>query len=379
MMDEDAERRRRVRESLAQPGPVLRTNVIEPMRIASGGYRSNGVSASGSNGMTDERAMGMFADRSGMNAAARAGLNVGGGNRPKEIIDPSMALRIKNDMIQKEAGKRYGTLMEDTGPWAGSVSNAYLQYKSSNMMNSGADRRAAQAELARRSAREAQTEQIAGNIGVAAEQAKGLAAAGQVKLDVADRNAQARENAAAITGAAGVKKEEIKGQTSTEIAAAQEQTKLEIAGMGVEKANQDRLMKKTLGELDAETEKAIAQLNVEGKARYAEILSKYRNKIDPMTFMMATPEQRELLIKSLAAKETPGEGPLSAAVATVTPATGAGTAAAANAPAGGSALDANLPVYTPEQAKNLKPGFASRAVMEKSGRRNYFSNTAMPA
>ncbi|MFA5115571.1 MAG: hypothetical protein WC469_05920, partial [Candidatus Omnitrophota bacterium] len=235
-----------------------------------------------------------------------------------------------------------------------------LQYKASNMMNSGADRRAAQAELARRSAREAQTEQIAGNIGVAAEQAKGMAAAGQTKLE------QER-----LKGEYGVEKAETAGQYKLESekakANALEKAKrieqeIRMYGDDAKKiiaANQLPLMKDKIKQLaddstlDAETKIKAAQIAGQWHIDAAQM------KTDQLTQLLVglramdsanTPEEKKEAINrlSLAHQSTPGE--------TATPATGAETAASANAPAGGSALDANLPVYTPEQAKNLKPG-----------------------
>ena len=328
-MDMEAERRRRTRESLGRPGPVLRTSQIEPMRIASGGYipLRQGYGGQGSQ-MSDERAMGMFADRSGTNAAARAGLNVGRnaegrmqnvefGSRGGEMTD-QRALQMARDYesrtghartrsdasrLESEAEKRYGLRMEDTGPWAGSVSNAYLQYKASNMMNSIADRKAAQAELSRRNAREAQTEQIGGNVAVAAEQAKGVAAVNQIRLDVADRAAQAKENAAGITGqsrenVAETKAAADKYKTDTNAQNQLEITRARIAG-DIDKVNTLTLAQKDIAQLNAETNVAVAELKKSGQVEAAEKLAQARslNKgIDPFVFMQATPDERKLLL-----------------------------------------------------------------------------------
>jgi hypothetical protein len=216
------------------------------------------------------------------------------------------------------------------------ISPGYWQRVASTNSFSVADRRNAQNILNQYNRDEQQQRQITGGIAIAGKQAE--AAEGIKSAEWAARQAINERKVQGQESVAG-----IKAESDQTIAQRKIDTLLAIKKLGIAQANDDRRDKMSAAELAAQTDITVAELKVKGDLEGAEILAKSKStgKIDPVTFMMATPEERKVLISRA------GITPAVAAPAPVTP--------IATTPAGTQGGE-NLPIYTPEQAKNLKPG-----------------------
>jgi len=137
--------------------------------------------------------------------------------------------------------------------------------------------------------------------------ATGQAEAGQAKAEGVLEGKQVMADAMrdqAATGAQGrATTQELKNEGQARVESertrrAQVTQELKNSGQ-LAAANAYALAGRDRAELSAETDRYVAELQKQGKVEAAQILAKAKGKIDPMVFFEATPEQRDLLIKSM--------------------------------------------------------------------------------
>jgi len=147
------------------------------------------------------------------------------------------------------------------------------------------------------------------------------------RVDVASIGKEGKTEAETIKAGAKTEAEKIKAHTAEVV-----QT-LSTSGQ-ITVANTYALASRDKAIIAAETDETVAKLEKEGKIEAARVLSANRFKIDPIIWYEATEDQKTQILKSISG----------------------------GAPAGGQdkgmaqATGEDLPVYTPEQARNLKPG-----------------------